>query len=544
MGCMSTLHRIAPILILAFATRLLAQDPTLVRIDSGLVRGESIDVAGTEVHAFRGVPFAAPPIGELRWRPPQPVAPWDGERVCTTFAPACPQPKDMVYGIPFRAQSEDCLHLNVWTAATDPAAKRPVMVWIHGGGNVIGGAGSPVYDGKRLAAHGVVLVSIQYRLGVFGFFAHEALTAEAQEKDSIAASGNQGLLDQIAALQWVQRNIAAFGGDPGCVTIFGESAGAANVTTLMASPLAPGLFHRAIAESGYFGENTPSLTSAAGARGPSGHALGAEAGKRLGVDGHDAEALAKLRALTVEELLELPLSIGSISNAERGERALRLGPIVDGRVLTRSPELVWSQGEMAKVPFIAGSLLDDGSVFSRGFPVKRLVGYRLTLRTLFGADADRMFELFPAASDDEVQGAAHDLITALAFTAPARRLCRWLDAAGGKTWLYQFTRDPGISRPGRSGVFHGLEIAYVFGTFSGISREIDAALSEDMMRRWVTFARCGDPNGDDEQNAPSPRWPAHSSASDQYLEFGDTATVGEGLDRAACDLLDAVAARR
>ncbi|MCC6781262.1 MAG: carboxylesterase family protein [Planctomycetes bacterium] len=529
--------------LLALSSAASAQDAPRVRTTAGLVLGETLARGTVPIHAFRGIPFAAPPVGALRWRAPQPPEPWEGERACTRFSPACPQPQDLTSGLAFRTQSEDCLYLNVWTPSLEPARGLPVMVWIHGGGNLVGGAGSPVYDGRHLAAAGVVLVSIQYRLGVFGYFAHPALSAENAELEQRASSGNQGLLDQLAALRWVQANIAAFGGDPDCVTIFGESAGAANVTHLMASPLAAGLFHRAIAQSGYYGENTPPLDGRV-ARGTSGHALGKDVAKRLGVEGEDRDALAKLRALSVDELLAIPVAIGSLGNAERGERALHPGPIVDGHVLPEAPELVWSSGRMAKVPFLAGSLLDDGSVFSRSLPVRRVLGYRLALRTLFGADADEVFALFPAADDAAVKDAAHELITAYAFTAPARRLCRFVEAAGGTSWLYQFTRRPQRGRAAREGVFHGLEIGYVFGTLAAFGDERDAALSAELIRRWTDFARHGDPNGPAVDNgSPSP-WPPHTRAADEHYEFGDESRVGTGLARAACDRFDAIAARR
>ena len=338
------------------------------------------------INAFRGIPFAAPPIGALRWRPPQPVTPWEDVREARQFAPACPQAPGIRYGAAFTEQSEDCLYLNVWTPATDGAGKRPVMVWIHGGGNMIGGAGSPVYDGSRFAAAGVVLVSIQYRLGPLGYLAHPALTREARERDGRAASGNYGLLDQIAALTWVRDNIEQFGGDHGRVTVFGESAGAADITHLMASPLAtrplpPG--HRRV---GYFGENVPRLDEALGAT-RSGHQVGLDVAARLGVKGEGSDALQSLRALPVDRLLSVPMTIGG--GGLGSSAAFRFGPIVDGYALPRDPGEVWAAGAMHKVPFIAGSNLDDGSVFTRGQPVKGLPGYRLTLGVVFGADSDR-----------------------------------------------------------------------------------------------------------------------------------------------------------
>ncbi len=526
----------------SIASVALAADP-VIPIKEGQLRGEELDVKGQSVKVFRGIPFAAPPVKQLRWRPPQPVTPWKGIRDARKFAPACPQPPDLVYALAFKEQSEDCLYLNVWTAAKGDAEKRPVMVWIHGGGNTIGGAATPFYDGRHLAVAGVVLVTIQYRLGPFGYLAHPALTAEAKRLDGHATSGNYGLLDQLAALRWVQTNIHAFGGDRDRVTVFGESAGAANITHLMASPLAKGLFHRAIAESGYFGENVPHLTTKSGAT-PSAHETGVSFAQKLDIKGDDAETLTKLRDLSAERILSVPLSITGAARV--GNRAFRFGPVVEGQVLPRDPGEVWAAGQMMKIPFIAGSNLDDGSVFSRALPIKQLPGYRLSLRTIFGPDTEQALKVFPVARNEDVPAMVHRVTTLLSFRAPARRLVRWMDAAGGQAWLYHFTRNPGKGRAVKEGVFHGLEITYVFGTFTSLGDDTDRALSANMMHRWVRFAREGDPNGKtgEKKDQPVPLWPVYRRATDRHLEFGNKPMVGEKLDREGCDLLDKAAARR
>jgi para-nitrobenzyl esterase len=517
-----------------------ANDALTLRIAGGQIHGASLDVAGATVRVFRGIPFAAPPVADLRWRPPQQVQPWKGTREAIRFAPACMQARGLAYGLAFDEQSEDCLYLNVWTAAKGPAERRPVMVWIHGGGNAIGGASAPVYDGRNFAAAGVVLVSIQYRLGALGYLAHPALTAEARRRDGHAASGNYGLMDQMAALKWVQANIGRFGGDKDCVTIFGESAGAANITFLMASPAARGLFHRAIAESGYFGENTPLLEGGSGLLKSSAHQSGIEFAQRVGVNGTDAQALQVLRALPAEKIASVPATIGSIgAGSAAGERAFRYGPVVDGYVLPRPPGEVWAAGQMQRVPFIAGSLLDDGWVFSRTNPIKGLAGYRLVLRTLFGSDFDRALQLFPANTDEAVSAAVERLITLLAFRAPARRLVRWIEAAGGDSWLYHFSHNPRTGRAASQGVIHGLEIPYVFNTLSVLGNATESALAADMLRRWVNFARNGNPNDREASSAgSSPNWPKYDKQADQHLEFGDPIRVETALDREACDFLD------
>jgi para-nitrobenzyl esterase len=522
-----------------------SDSPLSVHVEGGEIRGEAIDVNGTKVRAFRGIPFAAPPIGDLRWRPPQPVNPWDGIRRSVVFAPACLQPSELSYGHVFKQQSEDCLYLNVWTAAKDDTEKKPVMVWIHGGGNTIGGASAPFYDGRYFAANGVVLVSIQYRLGAFGYLAHPALTDEAKKLDGHAVSGNYGLMDQIAALKWIHANIVRFGGDNDCVTVFGESAGAANITYLMASPVAKGLFHRAIAESGYFGENTLLLDLDGGRTNKSAHRNGVEFARKLGINGDDVQAFKSLRAVPAEKILSVPVSITSgLGGGTAGERPFRFGPVVDGYILPLPPDDVWASGQMHRIPFIAGSLLDDGSVFSRANPIKGLAGYQLTLRMIYGSESARAMELFPAKSNEGVSSAVHRLLTMMAFRAPARRLVRWIEAAGGDSWLYHFSRNLQIGRAPREGVYHGLEVPYVFNTLSALVGETDRAIAKDMLQRWVNFARYGDPNGKrDATHQISPLWPKYRKVADEHLEFSDKIRIESGLDKEACDFLDRFAGR-
>jgi para-nitrobenzyl esterase len=549
MNTRSLLLASAAAVFLTGLTAAAPQDAPVVRIDAGQIRGELKNVAGQSIRVFRGIPFAAPPTGSLRWRAPQRVSPWTDVRDATRFAPACPQAAGLAYGAPFPDQSEDCLYLNVWSPWPAEAGPRPVMVWIHGGGNVIGGAHTAAYDGSHLAAAGVVLVTIQYRLGPLGFLAHPALTSESRARDGRASSGNYGLLDQIAALEWVKANIMTFGGDRDRVTVFGESAGAADITNLMASPLARGLFHRAIAESGYFGENVPRLNEAVGAT-RSAHQVGLDVAARLDIRGEDEQALRALRALPPDVLTKIPMTIGGLGAATGG--AFKFGPIVDGYVLPKDPGEVWAAGEMHKVPFIAGSNLDDGSVFVRSQPIRALPGYKLMMSTIFGPDADAAMAVMPATTVADVPAAVQRIATVLAFRAPARRLARAVDAPGGTSWLYLFSRNP-LARTSRgSGVIHGLEIPYVFGTIGELgpaaarATDMDRALSADMLRRWAAFARTGNPNGADAAAGPArgPVWPAYHREDDRHLEFGDSVTAGSRLDREACDLVDRATARR
>jgi para-nitrobenzyl esterase len=496
-----------------------------VRIPSGLIAGE---VQG-ELRVFKGIPYAAPSVGPRRWKPPQPVPPWDGVRACTAFGPACPQPeRGRLVGDP-GPQNEDCLHLNVWTAAKDAAAKLPAMVWIHGGGFTVGAGSMAVYDGAALARQGVVLVTINYRLGPLGFFAHPLLSKESEQ----GVSGNYGLLDQVAALRWVQDNIAAFGGNPACVTIFGESAGSASVCRLLVSPLAQGLFHRAIAQSGgAHGQNRHLRKTWYGLE-PMEH-VGERLAKALGCD-QAADPLAALRAKTAQELLEASKpAVGLFSPG------LKFGPVVDGWVLPDDPAALFAAGKQHAVPLLLGSNADEGTLFLANLPT-RPFGYRLLLRQRFGEDAAALERLFPADGPEDVAGALNRLTTVVAFAAPARSLARAMAAKPSKAYLYQFTRVPPIEAAKRLGAFHGLEIAYVFGNLRPGAgwADHDPQLSRTMSACWVQFAAIGDPNREG-----LPRWPAYEPAADSHLEFGDKIEVKSGLYREACDLLDRLWAER
>ena len=491
----------------------------LVKTANGLINGEERD----GIRSYKGLPFAAPPVGDLRWKPPQPVKPWEGVRDGTKFGAVCPQPKSIL-GQKQEQASEDCLFLNVWTAATNAGARLPVMVWIHGGGCTTGAGSQPSYDGTALARAGVVLVTINYRLGPFGYFAHPLLSKESPQ----GVSGNYGHLDQIAALQWVQKNIAAFGGDPHCVTIFGESAGAMSVCRLMVSPQAAGLFQRAIAErGGAYGRNkhlreTRLLQ-------PSMEAEGERLAKALGCDQAE-HPLAALRAKSADELL-------AASNPAQGlyGKGTKFGPIVDGWTIPDDPGALFDQGKQHDVPFMTGANADEGTLFLRQMPVQSAAGYKLTLRTLAGRHADEALRLLPCAGDDDVKAAFTRFSTVTAFVAPARALVRAMEQKKTPAFLYHFTRvSPGAKRLGL-GATHGAEISYVFDTFraAGTITDKDRELSKVMQACWVQFAKTGNPNG-----AGLPKWPAYKAATDEHLEFGDEIRVGHGLYKETCDLLE------
>ena len=400
--------RMAVVLALLTAGRVAGGEP--VAVDGGAVSGElSLD---GRVAIWRGIPYAAAPVGELRWRPPQPVEPWEGARECAQFGPACPQPPSPTAitrgpGV----QSEDCLYLNIHAPHGGPEGPFPVMVWIHGGGCTIGAGSLDVYDGEMLARQGAVVVTINYRLGPLGFLAHPLLSAESPD----GVSGNYGMLDQIAALQWVQRNIAGFGGDPGCVTIFGESAGGASVARLLVSPLAEGLFHRAIAQSGAArGHNRHLRGEREGL--PPMERVGEEVFAALGCDRAD-DPLAAARAVSPAELIAAAHpQVGLLGPGTK------YGWVVDGWALPENPELLLAGGRMHRVPVMAGSNADDGSMFADRAPIRTPAGYRFALRRLAGDRADELLALFPVQTAEEIPGAVARLLTVSSFVAPARAL--------------------------------------------------------------------------------------------------------------------------
>jgi para-nitrobenzyl esterase len=385
-------------------------DPVITR--SGKVAGQAVGDEGA-VRVYRGIPYAAPPVGELRWRPPQPSERWHGVLQAREFGAPC-----MQLGRPDRpptpGQSEDCLFLNVWTAAATADERRPVMVWIHGGGL---NNGSARIDGEAFARSGVVLVAVGYRLNVFGFLAHPALSAESEH----GVSGNYGFLDQQAALRWVRDNISAFGGDPDNVTVFGESAGGTSVHVLLASPLSAGLFERAISESAWI---TPTIFSRLRTSDgtTSAEAVGERAAK-LFVSAESGDVLAALRAMPAEELRDAVLEHWRALISEEPASRSRSAPFpvaVDDVVLPEYPVEVFRAGQQLDVPAIVGFNADEGSAYvsTQGFP--SLEAYRAARRETFGEHADRMLELYPATTDDEMRLAVKEFVTDTWYAHGAR----------------------------------------------------------------------------------------------------------------------------
>ncbi|PWU08497.1 MAG: carboxylesterase family protein [Terriglobia bacterium] len=498
---MRTFLKIVPALaIAAFAAR--AQNSPMVSVTGGKVQGSSLKGGAV----FKGIPFAAPPVGDLRWREPAPVKAWTGVRQATQFGARCMQNGEGV--------SEDCLYLNVWTPEWPPQSPKPVMLWIHGGGNFAGASSEAIFDGEPLAEHGVVLVSANYRLGVFGFYAHQELTAESSHH----ASGNYGLMDQIAALKWVRENIRRFGGDPGNVTIFGESAGSLDINVLMTSPLAKGLFARLIGESGPV-VAPPSL------------AEGEKKGMSVAASLH-AESLKALRAVPATDLQKAT-----------GQGLSFLGPLlgvlVDGWVLPKAPFAVFQAGQQQRADLLLGS---NARELSRPFfPVS---GLKEGIAAEYGPLASRALQVYhvkdgEAAEPDPVYGSAMaQWATDSQFRCGTVAELIWHSRAGNTAYQFQFSRVP----KGRetAGAAHGSELPYVFGTLSVPGRganppkydTTDQAVSGQMQQYWTNFAKTGNPNGHS-----LPQWPKFDPASRAYMDLTGSGPIArEGLRREACDL--------
>lgn len=509
---MSTRFRLAFFLSLFTAALGFAQAPAPVRTQSGLVQG----VAAPEMTIYKGIPFAAPPVGELRWRAPQPAPKWDGVRAADKFGPD-PYQGDGKGGV-----SEDCLYLNIWTPAKSTGEKLPVLVWIYGGGFSFGSTSTPVHNGEHLARKGVVLVSINYRVGPLGFLAHPELTAESGR----GASGNYGLMDQITGLQWVKKNIAAFGGDPDRVTIFGESAGGIAVSMLCASPEAKALFRGAISQSGgsfgptrdttYPGENMRTLAQAEA----SGVAFAQKAG---------AASLAELRQLPPDKL---PGGWGSGT----------AWPIVDGWVIVGDQYALYEAGKFNDVDILVGYNSDEGLSFSRE---KTPAEYRAGVEKRYGPFAEKLLAAYPAGVDS-VPKTARDLMRDAAF---GWQTWAWatLQAKTGKSKVFYYYFDqhaPKLAGTPEAdhGMPHGVDVPYVFQTLDrndAKHRPDDFAISDLVSTYWTNFAKRGDPNG-----PGVPAWPEFTRGNRRVMYFHDTATVGPVPSADSLAVLDAYFAWR
>ncbi len=504
-----------------------------VKIDTGLVQGVSASESG-DVVVFRGIPYAAPPVGDLRWRPPQPAKAWEGVRECAKFGPAAPQVVSPLLnsfpGMSLGAQTnEDCLYLNVWTPAHRSAEKLPVMVWVHGGGYTFGADSQPLYEGTNLSRRGVIVVGMNYRLGALGFLAHPALNAESEK----GVSGNYGLLDQIEALRWVQKNIAAFGGDPERVTVFGESAGGNSVYSLVLSPLAKGLFQRAIPESGGT-LNFAQLKKSAYGR-ESAEQQGIEFAKKCGVPDGPGQAAA-LRALPVEVLLKSVPGLDSSRTINFRNAGMRLAPIVDGYVLPDDPMTMFQQGTVNAVPMIVGANGNEGSMFA-------LISKLPASAEAFDAILDRDFgtkfaatfkELYPPA---QAKKSVTELLGDFSFVDSARFVARNYEHAKAPAYLYNFSHVASGTLGKMLGAHHGAELAFVFDNLQ-LGKETspaDQRIRDAMIGYWIQFAATGNPN-----KAGLPEWPAYTATNDRCLLITDEIEAVPHFRQAKLDAIDAV----
>ena len=467
--------------------------------------GQLQGVVADGVASFKGIPFAAPPLGDLRWQAPEPAKPWSGVRKADSYAPGCMQDPGMSKMMGSSPNvSEDCLYLNVWTAAKTAGEILPVMVWIHGGAFVSGMTGTPMFDGTKFAKKGVVLVSIAYRLGVFGFMAHPELSRESGK-----GSGTYGIQDMIAGLQWVKNNIAQFGGDPSRVTIFGESAGGIAVGMLSAAPQAKGLFQRAISESGG-SFAPPRIADGAGmnvaALKPA-ESAGESFLKKLG-----AADIKAARALSAEQ-------IQKAAGGGTGGGA-SFWPVADGNVLPGDPYELYEKGHFNDTPILVGTNSNEGGLFMRGPATP--ASFEKQIRSGYGERADVMLNAYPHATDAEAARASADLFREFAFAWPTWAWARMQSQKGkGKAFVYYFDHRTPASPDGAN---HGAEVSFVFGNFGGpgggAPSPEDLALSDLIRSYWINFAGTGDPNG-----SGLPQWPVFTEKNQKVMFFNGTASA-------------------
>jgi para-nitrobenzyl esterase len=496
----------------------------VLQIEGGEIADVALDASGIRV--FKGIPYAAPPVGDLRWKPPKPAQAWNGIRNATEWGPRCVQSNRLGDLDPLnKRMEEDCLYLNVWTPAKSPAESLPVMVWIHGGSNLNGAGSQPEYESSHLAMKGVVVVTINYRLDIFGFLAHPELTKESESN----SSGNYGFLDQIAALAWVQRNIRAFGGDPSRVTIFGESAGAFDVSLLMASPLARGLFARAIGESGGALTTIPAF-------GPKPLNVSEQDGVRF-VQSVGASSIAELRTKPANELLEAAI---------KNPITYAFG-VVDGYVVPQHPALIYAQGKQNDVPLLVGWNADEGSYFAARIKLDSPT-YFERVRTQFKDEADKVLQLYPPGSTAQDERASFNAL--LGDEIIAYGGWAWCERAAmtGKSpvFRYYFTRRPpgapelSINPLAAPGVYHFAEIYYVFNNLNVMKawpwEPSDRGLADAMSSYWTNFAKTGDPNG-----PGLPSWQAYTPrGGGQVMRLGENIGMQSELHRDRYEFFDAL----
>lgn len=465
----------------------------IVKTDAGSVSG--ITNKDKSIHIFKGIPFAAPPVDELRWKAPQPVKPWTGIKKCVSFSAspmqASPVPFSMwseEFLIPKVPISEDCLYLNVWTSSTSPNKKLPVLVWIYGGGFSSGGSAVPIYDGEAMARKGIVFVSVNYRVGIFGFFAHPDLTKESPNH----ASGNYGIMDQVAALKWVQKNITAFGGDANNVTIAGQSAGSMSVNCLVATPLAKGLFNKAIAQSG------ASFVSSAFAN--TNLLQAEESGVKTAI-ALKANSIQELRKFTASDLLKA--------------QSMR-GVIIDGYVLPQSIAAIFSANQENKVSLLTGWNENEGLVFG---PIKKADDYKKQTEQQYGNNAQMLLEYYPATNDSIAAASQYNLSRDAIFGVQNYTWANIESEKGKIVYVYRFIRKvPGTGEYAKYGAFHTGEVPYAYDNLKFVNRpweDVDYKLANIMSTYWLNFIKNGNPNGN-----KLPEWKAYTVKNKQVMMLG------------------------
>ncbi|PWT72489.1 MAG: esterase [Bacteroidetes bacterium] len=483
-----------------------------IKIASGSISGVRNLKSG--VIAFKGIPYATPPVGDMRWKAPVPPPNWNDTKSCDHFGPSPMQAKPVPFlmlssefMVPEQPMSEDCLYLNVWTAAKSKNEKRPVFVWIYGGGFATGGASAPAYDGETLAAKGVVFVSLNYRLGIFGFLSLPSLSAESEQR----ASGNYGLLDQIAALQWIRKNITAFGGDPENVTIAGQSAGGMSVNCLLASPLAIGLFQRAIAESGNLVLTSPFIKTP--------DLKKAEQQGDQWASKINKPSLADLRKIPAQELLHEGMGL--------------YGPIVDGYILKEPVPQVYAQSKQNHVPLLIGWNGGEGIVVV----FRKKEEYIQDIRKQFGEEADKVLGYYPASNDEEAAASQIALSRDKLIGISTYKWAQMESGAGNHSvYLYNFDKKPSPQdRFAQYGAFHTAEIPYALSNLEKIKRPwepADVSLSQLMSAYWINFAKTGDPNGNG-----LPEWPAFDPVNSKVIVFDNESKIQRLPGKDRLDLL-------
>jgi para-nitrobenzyl esterase len=500
MRCKFPRHALALLIAAAIVPLVLAQnvDPTTVRTDHGIVRGTLTN----GVLSWKGIPYAAPPVGKLRWRVPQPAKPWTNVKDATQFGPACMQADDI-------PKSEDCLTLNIWRPAKAQAAPLPVMIWIYGGAMVHGN--SAMYPLQALAVQGVIAVSMNYRLGRLGFFAHPALAAESPND----VRGNYGYMDQLAALQWVRSNIAAFGGDPNQITLFGESAGGGSVLAHLISPLSRGLFQRAILQSpGTPGGRAGAIPSTDLA---SAEKIALDWSSSIGIKGEGASALKALRALPAEKLVEGVSAKETLDALATGSTPPGMAmSIIDKQFLPTQPEEALAAEHQAKVPTVVGS--ND-----RDLPIGT-ASSKEELFAMFGPYGEQARKLYDPHGDQTLDELKQQVFADRTLVEPTRHLADEMARAGQHVWLYRFSYVSEAQRSTNMGALHGFEIPFTMNIPDAIVKSkvtsTDKLMGSLTSKYWVQFAKTGNPNGGE-----LPLWPEYDPEINRILHFTNSGIV-------------------